>query len=389
VSVAASNPAGFPQWTVRRASWVLGALLLPSVLAPPVYVLARYPHLSLGGGVLLGLAAAALGGLQLRHSQAGLRGGGRPRGWPASLLATVLLAYVPTWWFSWDWAGTQWFVLASAALLLGRRVALPIGAVAGANAAVFAHGSWREGANLGETVFWTVYWLALVVMGSLALYAAARLVRVAQEVHATRLGLAAAAVGRERLRVSRDLHDLLGQSLSAVSLKADLAVRWLPSDPAAARAEAQELTGLARSALRDVRAVTHDEHVMSLGNEVDAATALLDAAGVETDVEVDVDLAGLPSPTDVVLAWAVREGTTNLLRHSDAQACRIRASRRDGVVRLEVVNDGARGPVGSGTGIAGVTQRAQAVSGSVTAGSQAGGRFRLVVEVPDPPRTSA
>lgn len=381
MSVAASNPAGFPQWTVRRASWVLVALVLPSVLAPPAYVIARYPELSLGDQVLVVMAAVALGGLQLRHSRAILRGG-RPSGWPASLLAMVLLVYVPTWWFSWDWAGAQWFVLASAGLLLGRRIVVPVGAlVVLANVAVFAHGSWREGANLGEVVIWTAYWLALVVMGSLALYGAARLVQAADEMHATRLELAAAAVGRERLRVSRDLHDLLGQSLSAVSLKGDLAVRLLPSDPAAARAEAHDLTSLARTALRDVRAVTHDEHAMSLGSEIDAAAALLAAAGV--DSHVDVALSDLPSPSDVVLAWAVREGTTNLLRHSDAQTCRIRAGRMGGVVWLEIVNDGARGPVGNGTGIAGLVHRAQAVSGSVSAGAQAGGRFRLFVEIPD------
>jgi two-component system, NarL family, sensor histidine kinase DesK len=89
------------------------------------------------------------------------------------------------------------------------------------------------------------------------------------------------AIGQERLRVSRDLHDLLGQSLSAVSLKGDLAKRLLHRDLAAARAEIEGLTKVARGALRDMRAVTSDQHAVSLPTETDGATALLQAAGVE------------------------------------------------------------------------------------------------------------
>ena len=131
------------------------------------------------------------------------------------------------------------------------------------------------------------------------------------------------AVGRERLRVSRDLHDLLGQSLSAVSLKGDLAIRLLHTDPDAARAEIDSLTDVARDALRGVRAITLEKHTVSLPAEIDGATVLLEAAGVQTRVEVA--LAALPMPVEEVLAWTVREGVTNVLRHSRASACAIRA----------------------------------------------------------------
>jgi two-component system sensor histidine kinase DesK len=385
MSAAASSPAGFPQWTVRHAPWLLVALHLPFVIAPPVYAITRH-ELSFGEAVLVALAAVALGGLQLRHSSAATRGE-RPRWWGVSLLAVTLLAYVPTWWFSWDWADTQWFVLASAAMLLrGRLVGVvEIGVLAG-NVVWFARSFAADGGTAGEVVFWTLYWLAIVVIGAVALYGSARLVRVVEELYAARLELAEMAVGRERLRVSRDLHDLLGQSLSAVSLKGDLALRLLPSDPAAARAEIEGLTQLARSALHDVRVVTHDRQRVALRTEIDAAMALLAAAGIDTRLDVDLPESGLDAAVGDVLGWAVREGTTNLLRHSDARTCWLSAGRSGGAVRLEVVNDGVRDAAGrghGGSGLAGLAERAGAVSGTVTAGRLPDGRFRLVVEIPE------
>lgn len=373
-------------WTVRHAPWLLAALHLPFVAAPPVYVITRHPDLSLAESTAIALAAVALGGLQLRHTLAAARGG-RARWSGATLLVVALLAYVPTWWFSWDWANTQWFVLASAAMLLPGRyaVGVDVGVVV-ANAVLFARTVESGGGGFGELVFWTFYWVAIVVMGGVALYGSARLVRVADQRHAARLELAETAVGRERLRVSRDLHDLLGQSLSAVSLKGDLALRLLPSDTEAARAEIQSLTELARAALRDVRAVSHDRPSVSLRAEIDASTNLLAAAGVATDIDVDLDLPDLDPAIGDVLAWTVREGTTNLLRHSDARTCRLRAGRFDGVVRLEIVNDGVRASSGRGSGLAGLGDRALALSGTVTAGPRPDGRFSLVVEIPDVPQ---
>ena len=388
-------------WPLRHALGLLVALHLPFVVAPPVYTITRYPHLALAEQAGVALAAVALGGLQLRHTAAARRGG-RPRWWGATLLLTVLLTYVPTTWFTWDWANTQWFVIASVAMLLPGRLGpgVAAGIVAG-NGLVFGHGIVDGGGDAGELVFWTFYWVAILVMGGAALYGSARLVQVADERHAARLELARTAVGRERLRVSRDLHDLLGQSLSAVSLKGDLALRLLPSDTEAARAEILSLTELARAALRDVREVTYGRHTVSLGAEVDAATHLLAAARIPLKVDVDPDLAAAVDPAvGDVLAWTVREGTTNLLRHSDPRACRLRAGWEGGVVALEIVNDGVRdeaAPVatatatttataaGGGSGLAGLGDRARALGGSVTAGRAPGGRFRLRVELPERP----
>jgi two-component system sensor histidine kinase DesK len=96
-----------------------------------------------------------------------------------------------------------------------------------------------------------------------------------------------------------------------------------------------------------------------------------------------VDLPQLARPTEDVLAWAVREGVTNVLRHSEASTCWVTAARRDGMVRLGIVNDGARPPAGEGNGLAGLAERARALAGRVSAERTRDGRFRLLVEVPE------
>jgi two-component system sensor histidine kinase DesK len=219
--------------------------------------------------------------------------------------------------------------------------------------------------------------------GAAVLYWSARLVRRIDELFDARFELAEVAVEGERRRFSRDLHDVLGQSLSAVSLKGDLAIRLLPSDQAAALAEIESLTGMARDALRDVRAVAIAKHEVSLQAEIDGAAALLGAAGI--DVHLDLDLPAATGPVEDLLAWAVREGATNMLRHSEAQNCWIAAGRSNGAIRLEIVNDGARAPIGQGSGLSGLAERAGTLSGSVFAEQTRGGRFRLIVNVPKEP----
>jgi two-component system sensor histidine kinase DesK len=237
------------------------------------------------------------------------------------------------------------------------------------------------GSDLGLTLTTSIYYVALLMMGSASLYGSAWLVRVLNDLETARTELAELAVARERLRVSRDLHDLLGQSLSAVSLKGDVALRLLRTDTAAARAEIDSLTRVARQALHDVRAVTRDEHGVSLAAEIDAASALLGAAGIVT--EVDVDLPDLAHPTEEVLAWAVREGATNTLRHSQASTWAVTGTRRAGRVVLEIVNDGAPAQTGHGRGLAGIQERALDLAGSATAERTPDGRFRLHVEIPE------
>jgi two-component system, NarL family, sensor histidine kinase DesK len=389
VSAATSVRGSGMAWSARTARWVIVAVHVVILAEPPFvtsFGLAGNP--ATGAAVLALPAGLAVLALQLRHSFAIARGE-RPRGVPWTLLALAVLVYLPLPWWGWPWVAMQACLLASVPMLLHRwPLAVALAApVVGTGLAVVVLFAGRQPAS--TLLYGVCYETFTLVALAAALYGSARLVRVLAELHATRAELAELAVGRERLRVSRDLHDLLGQSLSAISLKGDLALRLLPRDPTAARAEIAGLTGVARDALRGVRAVTRDEHAVSLRGEAQGAAALLGAAGIAA--HVDVDLSGLAPAVEAVLAWAVREGVTNVLRHSQASTCQITAGRRDGMVWLEIGNDGAGAPAGAGgggRGLAGLAERARALAGSVAHQRTRDGRFRLLVEVPEVPEVA-
>jgi two-component system sensor histidine kinase DesK len=384
----ANDPVDHQLWTVRRARWFLLGLHLALVVVSPLFTIIGFER-EPGNPVVAMLAGGAIGALQLRHSFAAAQGK-RPRAWPLTFLVLIALVYLPLVWFTWDWAVMQCFVIASAAMLLrGRPAVIAVVAPILGSAAAGAWTGLADGISAGQTAFRVLYWTTGLTTAGVALYGSVRLVWVADMLHAARTELADLAIRRERLRISRDLHDLLGQSLSAVSLKGDLAIRLLRSDTAAAQAEIESLSAVARDALRDIHAIARDERAVSLRTEIDGAAALLAAAGIAA--HIDVDLPGLAEPVDNVLAWTVREAVTNMLRHAEPRACSITARRRRGRVRLEVVNDGAR-PAGSagrgladnaGRGLAGLAERAKALSGSVSAELTLDRRFKLVVEIPE------
>jgi two-component system sensor histidine kinase DesK len=376
-----SRPASRLWWDPQRSRALLVAVHVPFLLVAPVTTAS-----GLNNGTQNPFAVAALalmiGALQLRHSLATAKGE-RPRFWALTLPALGLLVFAPLIWFSYGWASLTWMFVASAAMLLqGRlRLALVMAPTIGIPLYVVVAGALQ-----GNTVpvdFWVfVFWVAVVGGGAMCLYSAALLVRTVDALYATRSELAEVTLGQERLRLSRDLHDVLGQSLSAVSLKGDLAQALLRSgDVPAAEEEIRSLADVARAALRDVRQVVRDEHAVSLQSELRGAAELLAAASIAATIEVNV--ANLPPMVDELLGWATREGVTNLLRHSDATMCSIRAARSNAVVTFEIVNDGAVPTRGEGNGIPGLAERAQALAGSVTSGHQSPDRFRLWVEVPE------
>jgi two-component system sensor histidine kinase DesK len=276
----------------------------------------------------------------------------------------------------------QWTFIASVAMLLRGQVmkALIVAPILG-TAVWAAIVSSRTGGTIPQDLYFVPYWVVILTAGTASLYGATQLVRAVDALFATRADMAEMTVGRERLRVSRDLHDLLGQSLSAVSLKGDLAIALLRSDPPAAETEIRGLTQVAREALRDIRHVVHGEHPVTLRSETQGAAVLLAAASI--NAHIDAQLLELAPEVDEVFGWATREGVTNMLRHSQAQTCSIKATRHDGAAFLEIVNDGARSTHGSGTGIAGLAERAEALSGHVGAGSMRDGQYRLCVEIPE------
>ena len=380
MTAATARQAGYPLWLTRRARWFLALMNVPFIAECPAYAIVGLDGPS-GNPVLVVLLGLAMGLLQLRHSFAAARGQ-RPAGWQWTFLALAVVVYLPMYWFTWNWAATQILLISSAAMLLrGRlRVAAIMAPILGTGVTALVV-LWAAGFSSAQVTYSGISWIINFLLYSAALYGAIRLVMVADELYAARTEQAEGAVGQERLRVSRDLHDLLGQSLSAISLKGDLALRLLSTDPARAGSEIESLTGVARSALHDVIAIARDEHSVSLHGEIDAAAALLSAAGIE--VRIDTGLCVPPEHAREVLAWAVREATTNVLRHSEARTCSIALRAGDRGVWLEVCNDGARAASGQGSGLVGLAVRAEAVSGSVRAETVGDGRFLLSVWVPE------
>ncbi|HKB10792.1 MAG TPA: hypothetical protein VKD69_09060, partial [Vicinamibacterales bacterium] len=146
-------------------------------------------------------------------------------------------------------------------------------------------------------------------------------------------------------------------------------------------AELASLVSVARSALRDVRTIAHREPAVSLAAELQRGTDLLSAVGIDT--HINQSCGALPQKVDELFAWAVREGVTNVVRHSSATTCSVAVTRRDGTLTLEIENDGAGLPSSVGHGLRGLAARAGALAGRARGQALMGGRFVLTVEVPD------
>src|SRR5579872_1331864 len=250
-----------------------------------------------------------------------------------------------------------------------------------ASTAIAAGSSWAGGGSGG-----TILGYSTSTAGIGLLMLGMRDLRLRnQELSRARAELARLAVAEERQRFARDLHDLLGHSLSVIALKAELAGRLLPVSAEDAGREIAELEQVARSALSEVREAVSGYRELTLDGELAGAQMALSAAGISTSAELgEVEL---PAAAEAVLAWAVREGATNVIRHSGARRCAFRLHPAGVAAELEVVDDG-RGAASDGVlsigghGLRGLAERAAAVGGSVETGAGEMGGFRLAVRVP-------
>jgi two-component system sensor histidine kinase DesK len=233
-----------------------------------------------------------------------------------------------------------------------------------------------------------VDWITLIsnivgtILASLLVGAVRQMGRLIAELQRTREALAVAAVAEERLRFSRDLHDLLGHTLSVIVVKAEVVRRLAERDPAAAAAQAADIEDVGRRALVEIREAVTGYRESGLTAELTRARGALSSAGITADVLRTAD--PLPDDADRLLAWVVREATTNVVRHSGAKHCEISLSTADGAASLAIHDDGGFAGTAPerGNGLRGLTERLQAAGGSLETGPRDGGGFALVARLP-------
>jgi two-component system, NarL family, sensor histidine kinase DesK len=218
-----------------------------------------------------------------------------------------------------------------------------------------------------------------IALAAIAMWGVTGMIQRNVELARAQETIAELAVQGERSRFARDLHDILGHSLTVLTVKAELAGRLVSIDPQRAEREIGEVEQLARQALTDVRAAVSGYREVSLPGELASARAALEAAGIVPELPGAVE--HVPPARRELIAWTVREGVTNAVRHSGARHVWVRVTD-DGV---EVADDG-RGPAdgaddfpATGHGLAGLRERAAAVGAAVTVGRRDGGGFALRV----------
>lgn len=229
--------------------------------------------------------------------------------------------------------------------------------------------SWHDGFDTGFQNG-TVIAIPLIAV---AMFAFGRIIRGNAQLTEARTELARLAAENERTRIARDLHDLLGHSLTTISVKAELAEKLSEVDPEAAAGEIHEVAALSRRALGDVRAAVSNYRDVSLAGELASGRELLRAAGVLGELPPAVDI--VDEASQELFGWVVREGLTNVVRHAHASTCRVRVSSTS----VEIIDDGVGGAAASGSGLTGLAERVAIAGGVLEAGPAEPRGWRLSV----------
>ncbi len=275
------------------------------------------------------------------------------------------------------YVGLPGFVAGSVLLVLSRRARWIV------FAAVVAASTVAQ-AVLNGTPDGIAYGFVATVNHGLVVYGLTRLRDLVGAVEAARDDVAALAVARERLRFARDLHDLLGYGLSAITLKSELAARLAVSDPIRARSELDDVLNVAGQALTDVRSVAGHQLPLDLAAEIASIRSVLEAADIVPDLDTLPDLSAVPTTPATLLATVLREAVTNMLRHSDLTHAKITLDAVGPDLRLDIVNDGAPETSSEppGTGLSSLAARAAALGGALVSGLEEADRFAVRVTVP-------
>jgi len=185
----------------------------------------------------------------------------------------------------------------------------------------------------------------------------------------------------ERERIARDLHDVLGHTLSVIVLKSELASKLVERDPVRAKAEMADVEQTARTALSEVRQAIGGYRSNGLAAELAQARATLETAGITVECE-QVPVA-MPATQESVLSLAVREAVTNVVRHAQAARCRLELKTADGICRLSIQDDGLGGFQPEGNGLTGMRERVEALGGTLQRETRGGTRLQITLPMPD------
>lgn len=237
--------------------------------------------------------------------------------------------------------------------------------------------SWHD----GFATSWETGAAIAIPTTALAMFGFFHVLRGNRELVQARMELARLAAENERSRIARDLHDLLGHSLTTITVKAGLARRLGAADVDGALREIGEVEELSRRALGEVRMAVANYRDVTLAGELANGRELLRSAGIAADLPRAVDVVD-PRHQEL-FGWVVREGLTNVVRHSRARACAVRLTRSS----VEIADDGtggssANGAAAGGSGLSGLRERVEAASGTVDAGPASPNGWRLHVSVP-------
>ncbi|MGW7002496.1 sensor histidine kinase [Streptomyces sp. NPDC054933] len=309
-----------------------------------------------------------------------LKDGRRPR---YLLLVLAAITYATSIAFGHSWILLFILVsLACGALLGGRQLAMALFVLSSSDGAISGYHDGGFWSSVG-TAYGT-FLSGLVTAAILSLH------QVIGQLRATRQELARAAVSQERLRFSRDLHDLLGHTMSVVAVKAEAVRRLAPRDLDAALSHASDIESVSRQALTEIREAVSGYRNGCLATELERACSALDASGIA--VTVQESGPPLAPQTEALMGWVVREGVTNVVRHSGASSCRIELDTGGDRAVLRITDDGDGSGAGDsaqgggwragGTGLKGLAERVSMAGGSLSAGPAPRRGFQLTAELP-------
>ena len=370
VSSADRPPDGI--WRPRASSQLVLSGLFATQLA--AIFGARIPRHGFGIGLAL-VTAGLLFGLQFCIAWRGAARWSRRRRL-AALLALGALTYLPLAALRVVWPGMAGFFAGSILILRPARTSWVPFAFVVASMLVAP-------LELGTDARDATYLMTASLSSGLVIFAVYQLRLVAKRRQGEGQQAAQLTSVRERERFSMDLHDILGYSLSAITLKAELTRKLIASDPALAQDELAEVVELARQAAVDVRLMASGYSSISLAREAGSVASLLSAACITPQVAIDCGV--LDDEVDAVLAIVLREAVTNVLRHSAARNCAIVANTEDKMVTLKVINDGVSQPVKPGTGGHGLhnlARRLEVIGGELNTGTSHDDQFSLLAKVP-------